>query len=126
MAPRMNRDNVLPTEGPGFRHVQKNGDMYSASLSCLGELSLVCSCLIPALKLISIPSWIRACLLLVLFCFVLARSSAERVDYAEVRSRVSHAFEEKTHEMLETLASLQDLSRETSALLANIAATCGG
>ena len=109
----------------GYRHAHKHEDMYSASHSCLGELLLVCSCLIPALQLISMPSWIRACFLVVLFCFVLARSSAERVNFAEVRTRVSHAFEEKTHEMLETLASLQDLSRETSALLANIDANCG-
>ena len=70
-------------------------------------------------------SWLRTSFLAVLFCFVVAHSSAERVNYAEVRTKVSYAFEEKTHEMFETLTALQELSQETSALLANINAHCG-
>ena len=63
--------------------------------------------------------------LAVFFRFASAHRSAERVNYAEVRTRVSHAFEEKTHEMFEALTALQDLSQETSTLLANMEAQCG-
>ena len=76
-------------------------------------------------SILNMLPWARMCFLALVFCFALACCSADKVNYAEVRTRVSHAFEEKTHEMLETLASLQELSRETSALLANIDAHCG-
>ena len=66
----------------------------------------------------------RPCFLAVLFCLALGQCFAEQVNYAEVRSRVSNAFGEKVHEMSETLAVLQDLSKETSALLASIKAQC--
>jgi len=66
--------------------------------------------------------WAHVCIFVVLACFVLAQSQAEKK--AEVRTRVSYAFGERMHEMSETLAVLQDLSKETSALLANIQAQC--
>jgi len=68
--------------------------------------------------------WARVCIFVVLACFVLDQSHAEKINYAEVRTRVSYAFGERMHEMSETLAVLQDLSKETSALLANIQAQC--
>ena len=48
-----------------------------------------------------------------------------KVDYANVRARVAHAFAEKAHEMSETVAVLQGLSRETRALVDTINANCG-
>ena len=66
----------------------------------------------------------RSCLLVVLFCVVVGHCFAEQVNYAEVRSRVANSFGEKVHEMSEAVAVLQDLSKETSALLASINAQC--
>ena len=46
------------------------------------------------------------------------------VDYASARVRVEHAYVEKAHEMASAVATLLDLSRETSALIAAIKAQC--
>lgn len=66
----------------------------------------------------------HVCIVAFLFCCALTCSFAESINYAEVRTRVSHAFAEKAHEMTETLAVLQDLSKATSAILADIHAQC--
>ena len=97
----------------------------TASCRCCLEV-LRRSCVAPGVRaILNMLPLARMCFLVLVFCFAVACCSAEKVNYAEVRTRVSHAFEEKAHEMLETLASLQELSRETSALLANIDAHCG-
>ena len=69
-------------------------------------------------------AWARACIFALLLGIAPTCSSAENVNYAEVRTRVSNAFREKEHEMAETLVVLQDLSKATSTLLADIREQC--
>ena len=46
------------------------------------------------------------------------------VKYAEVRVRVAHAFDEKSFEMFQAIESLQSLSRQTVALIADVEKRC--
>ena len=54
-----------------------------------------------------------------------SRAPTAKVDYAGVRARVAHAFAEKAHEMTETVAVLQKLSKDTVALVDTINMHCG-
>ena len=47
------------------------------------------------------------------------------VNYADVRTRVAHAFAEKAHEMSAVIGVLQTLSKETAALTETIQTHCG-
>lgn len=47
------------------------------------------------------------------------------VNYADVRTRVAHAFAEKAHEMSAVITLLQTLSKETVALTETIHTHCG-
>ena len=48
-----------------------------------------------------------------------------KVDYADVRKQVSHAFAERAHEMSATLAVLQGVSKATAAEIKAVQARCG-
>ena len=48
-----------------------------------------------------------------------------KVDYADVRKQVSHAFAERAHEMSATLAALQGVSKATAAEIKAVQARCG-
>ena len=81
----------------------------------------------PVLESAAIDSMLslRQCALLVLLLVLCSQhSAASGVNYAEIRSRVAHAFEEKAYEMSQLLGSLQDASKESQALLAAIDAQC--
>ena len=51
-------------------------------------------------------------------------SHAAKVNYAEVRTRVAHAFAEKAHEVAEAIDVLQSLSKESIGLLDKAKAQC--
>ena len=57
-----------------------------------------------------------------LSCVIVA---ASHVDFAEVRSHVSHAMEERVHELKAVLEVLQDVSKATMAGIAAVEAKCG-
>ena len=67
----------------------------------------------------------RACALLLLLIWSACHGAAsQKVNYADVRARVEHAFEERAHEMAATLSVLQEVSKETAALLERINTHC--
>ena len=49
---------------------------------------------------------------------------APKIDYAEVRKRVSFAFQEKAHEIAEAIGAVQAMSKESAKLLEEIDAQC--
>ena len=49
---------------------------------------------------------------------------APKIDYAEVRKRVSLAFQEKAHEIAEAIGAVQAMSKESAKLLEEIDAQC--
>ena len=53
-----------------------------------------------------------------------ARCSS-RVNYAEVRRKVEHAFAEKAHELHQSLALVQSLSKATLQVLDKLDTHCG-
>ena len=59
-----------------------------------------------------------------LVCVVVAAVAA-KVNYADVRTQMSHSFEERAHEMTAVLGVLQDVSKATQAGIKAIEAKCG-
>ena len=47
------------------------------------------------------------------------------VNYADVRTRVARAYDEKAYEMLRAMNTLQSLSRQTAELIADVEKHCG-
>ena len=73
----------------------------------------------------SICSRVGALFVLVVALVACQCATASKVNYAEVRTRVDHAFEERAHEMTAALSALQGVSKETAALLDRMHAQCG-
>ena len=65
-------------------------------------------------------AFVLACLMAVVMV-----AAASKTNYAEVRTHVSHAFEERAHEMTAVLGVLQDVSKATLAGIKAIEAKCG-
>ena len=63
----------------------------------------------------------------VLACLValVMSAAASTANYADVRSHVSHAFEERAHEMNAVLGVLQEVSKATLAGIKALEAKCG-
>ena len=49
---------------------------------------------------------------------------APKINYADVRKRVQHAFAEKAHEIADAIAVVQSLSKEGATLMEEIRAQC--
>ena len=64
--------------------------------------------------------FVLACLV----AFVMS-AAASKANYADVRSHVSHAFEERAHEMSAALGVLQEVSKATLAGIKALEAKCG-
>ena len=62
------------------------------------------------------------CLLASLF---LSAEAEPQINYAAVRAHVSHAFEERSHEMSATLSVLQEVSKATLSEIEKVKAKCG-
>lgn len=79
---------------------------------------------LPKVQVCSHSGAIRArmckCALLVVGC-----GCVRPVNYAEVRTRVARAYEEKAFEMSQATDVLQSLSRQTVALIADVEKRCG-
>ena len=56
--------------------------------------------------------------------FLLEDYCAPKINYADVRKRVSYAFAEKAHEIADAIAVVQSLSKEGAALLEEIKTQC--
>ena len=63
-----------------------------------------------------------ACLVALVLVSVQA---APKINYADVRTHMSHAFQERAHEMSATLAVLQGVSKATMARIEAVQAKCG-
>ena len=50
---------------------------------------------------------------------------SQRINYAEVRGNMGHAFAEKASELHEWLALLQSLSKEAVGILGKLETHCG-
>ena len=62
-----------------------------------------------------------------LLASVFTSAEAEpQINYAAVRAHVSHAFEERTHEMSSTMSVLQEVSKATLSEIDKVKARCGG
>ena len=70
-------------------------------------------------------SFVRLMSFFVVFCFGLSHTSATSVNYAEVRTRLVYGFAEKANEMHDMISALQDVSKESTALLDKINLHCG-
>lgn len=60
----------------------------------------------------------------VMLSLVLKDYCAPKINYADVRKRVSYAFAEKANEIADAIAVVQSLSKEGAALLEEIKTQC--
>eukprot|EP00406_Dinophysis_acuminata_P001574 CAMPEP_0179210966 /NCGR_PEP_ID=MMETSP0797-20121207/96_1 /TAXON_ID=47934 /ORGANISM="Dinophysis acuminata, Strain DAEP01" /LENGTH=75 /DNA_ID=CAMNT_0020916031 /DNA_START=73 /DNA_END=300 /DNA_ORIENTATION=- len=58
-------------------------------------------------------------------CAGLCQVSVATVNYADVRARLVYGFAEKANEMHDMISLLQDVSKESAALLDKISRQCG-
>ena len=64
-------------------------------------------------------------MLLMILTFALSPQAAlAKINYADVRTGVAHAFEERAHEVAATLQVLLESSKATVAMMDNIEARC--
>ena len=49
---------------------------------------------------------------------------APKINYADVRKRVQHAFAEKANEISDAIATVQGLSKEGATIMSEIRAQC--
>ena len=61
-----------------------------------------------------------------LFFSLFTSAEAEpQMNYAALRAHMSHAFEERAHEMSATLSVLQEVSKATVSKIEKVKAICG-